>query len=782
MKSREGSVWGLGRMAGVVLALVLVLAGGMARAQVATTTVAGVVYRADGTPAQGSMQVSWKAFETAQNQAVAAGNKTVVLGSDGYASLNLAPNAGASPAGSYYTVLYHLNDGTVSREYWTVPAAATAAIASVRAQLEPSMVAVQSVSKSYVDQLVSSLAPTAAFYLPLAGGALAGPLTLNGDPSGSTQATTKHYVDQAVATAVPLAGGTVTGMLAAANAVNKLPKVDVRSADFAGGADPTGVRDSTAAVQAAIAFAMGNSPSGEANYPVVYFPAGHYLIHGNLRIPNMIELSGDSRSGAILQETDPQASLITVYNATNCSTYVCYGGVENLTLEGSGKLTNGTLLELDSGFVTLRNLHFYNNGGRGLQMNAAAERVMSYDLSFYQVRWPLIMGGDTNEDYFYNTHIVESGQTHDVASNAFLVGHYCYSVNCTNGLYEAQGTTAGDANAGRGLTITNLHCSEVARWPGEASAVLQGLQAALAPGGELVLESTPQGAQGCFWEQWRRAAETGMVQHFFPWWWEASYVGTAVAEDVLEEEERRLRAEHGLTLEQVGYRRMLRAGYRELAGQEFAEDVESCFAASGDCIFDTAAVDARVLAAPAPVVVKGPLWTWLPPAVGKRYVVAVDPAGGGTGGDYGVAQVVELETGLQCAELRVKMPVRELSEEVARLHREYNLAWVVVERNNHGAGVLAHLESMVGPARVYMQNGWPGWLTSSVSRPGMLAGLGALLVERPELFMSERMLRECRGFVRLANGRTGAQSGEHDDCVMAMAIAQAVRGELLGRR
>ncbi len=445
MKSREGSVWGLGRMAGVVLALVLVLAGGMARAQVATTTVQGVVYRADGTPAQGSMQVSWKAFETAQNQAVAAGNKTVVLGSDGYASLNLAPNAGASPAGSYYTVLYHLNDGTVSREYWTVPAAATAAIASVRAQLEPSMVAVQSVSKSYVDQLVSSLAPTAAFYLPLAGGALAGPLTLNGDPSGSTQATTKHYVDQAVATAVPLAGGTVTGMLAAANAVNKLPKVDVRSADFAGGADPTGVRDSTAAVQAAIAFAMGNSPSGEANYPVVYFPAGHYLIHGNLRIPNMIELSGDSRSGAILQETDPQASLITVYNATNCSTYVCYGGVENLTLEGSGKLTNGTLLELDSGFVTLRNLHFYNNGGRGLQMNAAAERVMSYDLSFYQVRWPLIMGGDTNEDYFYNTHIVESGQTHDVASNAFLVGHYCYSVNCTNGVYEAQGTTASPA-------------------------------------------------------------------------------------------------------------------------------------------------------------------------------------------------------------------------------------------------------------------------------------------------------------------------------------------------
>ena len=342
--------------------------------------------------------------------------------------------------------------------------------------------------------------------------------------------------------------------------------------------------------------------------------------------------------------------------------------------------------------------------------------------------------------------------------------------------------SAGDPNAGRGLTITNLHCSEVARWPGDAGAVLQGLQAALAPGGELVLESTPQGAQGCFWEQWRRAAETGMVQHFFPWWWEPSYVGTAVAEDALDEEERQLRAEHGLSLEQMGYRRMLRAGFRELAGQEFAEDVESCFAASGDCIFDTAAVDARLLAAPAPVEVKGPLWVWLPPAVGRSYVVAVDPAGGGSGGDYGVAQVVELGTGLQCAELRVKMPVRELSEEVARLHREYNLAWVVVERNNHGAGVLAHLETMMGSSRVYWQSGQAGWLTSAGSRPGMLAGLGALLVERPELFMSERLLRECRGFVRLANGRTGAQSGAHDDCVMAMAMAQAVRGELVGRR
>jgi len=40
-------------------------------------------------------------------------------------------------------------------------------------------------------------------------------------------------------------------------------------------------------------------------------------------------------------------------------------------------------------------------------------------------------------------------------------------------------------------------------------------------------------------------------------------------------------------------------------------------------------------------------------------------------------------------------------------------------------------------------------------------------------------LEECRTFLRRANGSSGAAGGAHDDCLMAMAIAQAVRAELL---
>ncbi len=98
--------------------------------------------------------------------------------------------------------------------------------------------------------------------------------------------------------------------------------------------------------------------------------------------------------------------------------------------------------------------------------------------------------------------------------------------------------SAGDRNAGRGLTVQNLHCSELARWPGDPAETLAGLRAALAPGAELILESTPDGVGGCFYDEWQKANETGMVRHFFPWWMERRYRAGAVDEASLTDEER----------------------------------------------------------------------------------------------------------------------------------------------------------------------------------------------------------------------------------------------------
>ena len=58
-------------------------------------------------------------------------------------------------------------------------------------------------------------------------------------------------------------------------------------------------------------------------------------------------------------------------------------------------------------------------------------------------------------------------------------------------------------------------------------ATLAGLRAALSPDGEMVIESTPNRAHGCFYEEWQQADERGTVQHFYPWWLEGGYVSTA---------------------------------------------------------------------------------------------------------------------------------------------------------------------------------------------------------------------------------------------------------------
>jgi hypothetical protein len=63
----------------------------------------------------------------------------------------------------------------------------------------------------------------------------------------------------------------------------------------------------------------------------------------------------------------------------------------------------------------------------------------------------------------------------------------------------------------------------------------------------------------------------------------------------------------------------------------------------------------------------------------------------------------------------------------------------------------------------------------------MIENLAAALMEEPGRFRSPRLLNECRTFVRDGDGNTGAAQGTHDDCVIALAIAWAVRMAEAGR-
>ncbi len=182
----------------VIIALLGACCG--ATAQVATTTIQDTVYRADGTPAGGMILVSWPAFTTAAGQAVAAGNTSVTLGSNGVLSLALTANIGATPDGSYYTAVFHLDDGTTSQQYWVVPGSSTpVALATIQSQVLPTSVAMQTASRAYVDARIAQVQTggtgTGTTYVPTTGGTMTGPLVLPADPVTPTQAADKHYVD-----------------------------------------------------------------------------------------------------------------------------------------------------------------------------------------------------------------------------------------------------------------------------------------------------------------------------------------------------------------------------------------------------------------------------------------------------------------------------------------------------------------------------------------------------------------------------------------------------------
>jgi hypothetical protein len=322
----------------------------------ALTMISGTVYRADGTAASGTVLISWPSFQTAEGDAVAAGNLAVMIGPGGAFSAQLVPNVGASPAGTYYVVVFQLDDGTVRTEYWAVPATSPTTIAAVlttpgtglgnlavtqeyvngavaNRALDTAVVhlagtetitgtkqfaappalpapagANDAANKGYVDAAVANVGSGA--YVSKAGDTMTGPLTLPADPAAPNQAADRHYVDSGLAVKADLVNATVPTSELGAGIANATTCLNGNSTwGSCGGGAPAGITYATTALNWTQTISSSLTGGSQATVTLTPCPVGidttsgagyQVLISGggNSEAVSVVTVAGGCTSGA----------------------------------------------------------------------------------------------------------------------------------------------------------------------------------------------------------------------------------------------------------------------------------------------------------------------------------------------------------------------------------------------------------------------------------------------------------------------------------------------------
>ena len=396
--------------------------------------------------------------------------------------------------------------------------------------------------------------------------------------------------------------------------------------------------------------------------------------------------------------------------------------------------------------------------------------------------------------------------------------------------------TAGGSGIGRSDTYQNLHISELAFWKGDKKATLTGLLQAVpnTPDSLIIIESTANGYD-YFKELWDKAVdgESDFYPLFCAWWELAEYRMDASELGELTEEEVAVQKRYNLDNEQIAWRRWCIknncGGDINQFKQEYPASPEEAFIASGESVFDKELIVNRIeqlrnlqegkkgffeyekyieeikddkglliTAYPRIKNIKfvesesGYITIHSEPVierdktgevVGKKpYVIGGDTAGLGT--DYFTGKVIDNITGATVATLWKQRIDEDLyAEQMYCLGMYYHEALIGIE-TNYSTEPVRHLQNL-GYPNLYVRERMDtlvnkiqkavGFETNSKTRPVIIAQLVKAIREDPTIECHIPTLREMLVFVKNEQGRAEAQQGEHDDLVMARAIANFIR-------
>lgn len=178
------------------------------------------------------------------------------------------------------------------------------------------------------------------------------------------------------------------------------------------------------------------------------------------------------------------------------------------------------------------------------------------------------------------------------------------------------------------------------------------------------------------------------------------------------------------------------------------------------------------------------LRVWQKPKPTGTYAIGADVAEG-VGGDASVASVIDCDAGMHIATYWSNgVDIDTFANELYKLGTWYNKAFMCVEANNTGNGVISLLGGSVGSLcyphlyrrieyNEYTQKRTKviGYRTTSSNKSRLIANLNSALKLGDLVTYDKDTIQELSSFVRdPKNGRMAAQGNAHDDRVMALAL------------
>lgn len=367
----------------------------------------------------------------------------------------------------------------------------------------------------------------------------------------------------------------------------------------------------------------------------------------------------------------------------------------------------------------------------------------------------------------------------------------------------------------RSLTVRFLHVSEAGFIEDERlSNSIQSVPSQ----GEVILESTSNGAGGTFYDNWelhRKDPEGVPFKcHFFPWFdnypedpideWEGKNLKYT-------EREKELKELYSLEDYHLAWRRWkIYESYKneeELFEIDYPSNDEDCFRSGQNQVFSASVLGLQSKFVKEPLYTgridcqgkkfsfyadaKGLLKVWDLPKAGVQYSIGADIAEG-IGKDFTVATVTNKNTGEQVAGLRGFITPDELVEELYKLGYFYNYCFICPEMNSFGLGVVNDLIKK-GYTKLYKRYEMEelsaqktkklGFRTTPQTKPKLINNFVAACKEGKFRVRDAILLEEMNSFIQLAT-KTGkslryeAKSGKKDDYVISAALSYEMLSQI----